>query len=96
MADYGCFPLWDLDGIGNINPDELSLSPSLRAALEAWMIVYDATLNWADPRASGFSSPLGKIWFDGRGVWLWYRLRRELGRNYRVLYFSECTQCLWG
>ena len=55
MADYECYPLWEGDGIGNVDPWSLDISSDLAAAITAWGDEYDATLNREDPAASGFA-----------------------------------------
>ncbi|HYV50050.1 MAG TPA: hypothetical protein VFA20_34580 [Myxococcaceae bacterium] len=91
MPDYDCHPLWETlpDGVRNVAPEELSLSPGLRQELRAWAARYDATLNRDDPSASGFKSAEDERDFEETGVRLWERLRQEMGARAEVSYFSQ-------
>jgi hypothetical protein len=90
MADYHCFPLWKACGeIGNINPDDLPLANDLREDLLAWATAYDKTLNQEYPPDSGFASPQEEEAFEVEGRRLWRELQTQLGRDYKVVYFSE-------
>ena len=31
MPDYYCWPLWDMDSVGNLGPNRLPITPELRA-----------------------------------------------------------------
>jgi len=86
MPDYGCFPLWEdsPEAAGNINPDTLSLSASLKSALADWAMQYDATLNSDDPLQSGFSSEAEEAAFEQAGQDLLAMLKNELGEEYEV------------
>ena len=86
MPDYGCFPLWEAspEATGNINPDTLPLSASLRSALADWAEQYDATLNADDPLQSGFSSAAEEAAFEQTGQSLLAMLQNELGQEYEV------------
>lgn len=44
-ADYGSYPLWGVDEIDNIAPDELPLSKETIQRLNSWQDTYDKTLN---------------------------------------------------
>ena len=87
MADYHCNPLWDATAgaIGNIDPDQLPLSKSLRQALRQWAEEYDETLNISDPASSGFSSIDAEIQFKKKGSELGEQLKKELGDSFRVI-----------
>ena len=94
MADYESFPLWDVDEVGNLNPDELPLSQETKERLERWADRYDATLNRQDPLASGFASPSEEAAFEEEGRALWKKLEEELGAEFRVLYYSQAESRL--
>lgn len=90
MADYQCFPLWKDGGeIGNVNPDDLSLSAELKAALRDWAGAYDKTLNKEYPPDSGFVSPAEEAAFEAEGRRLWKELQAQLGHEYKVVYYSS-------
>jgi hypothetical protein len=64
MADYGCFPLWWASGeVGNIDPNDLPLSPELRQLLADWARAFDQTLNQDYPPDSGFKSEVDEVEF---------------------------------
>ena len=77
MADYECWPLWDLDRPDNVDPGDLGLSPVLVRDLELWQDSFDATLNRDDPAQSGFASDEDRSAFEARGLDLLERLRSE-------------------
>lgn len=91
MADYDCFPIWDLGPSGprNVNPKELPLSQSLLGKLEAWAREYDKTLNRIDPGGSGFSTGDQHRRFVDDGRRLALELAQELGPHYEILYFDD-------
>lgn len=91
MADYGGTVLWGADPttIGPIAPETLPISKSLRLELQEWANVYDLTLNSEDPTASGFASAEAENHFEEQGRRLWQALKRELGEEYLVSYFSN-------
>lgn len=96
MADYGCWPLWGMDGddIGNIDPATLPLTPETRERLDRWAQSFDAMLDLDDPASSRFASPGDVARFEAEGRALWAALRLELGEGCEVHYFSESGQCL--
>ena len=87
MADYQCYPLWEASPgeVGNINPDSLSISASLRDQLMDWADVYDSTLNMEDPAISGFASVDALEAFEAQGMRLAEQMREELGPEFVVL-----------
>lgn len=91
MADYDCWPLWwtGEHDPGNIDPSTLPLSSQTLTRLERWSDAFDATLNRADPRASGFPSPAALEAFEQEGAELWLQLRAELALDYIVLYKTQ-------
>lgn len=93
MADYECWPLWwDGDGqVGNIAPSELGLSEGLSAALLAWALAYDATLNAKDPACSGFASYADWQRFEADGAQLAARVAAELGERATVRYHGPLS-----
>jgi hypothetical protein len=86
MADYQCWPLWEERSglIGNLNPADLRLSGTLRRRLDHWRETYDASLDPADPRLSGFADDEACDRFKREGRALGDALRRELGPDYGV------------
>jgi hypothetical protein len=77
MADYECYPLWEGDGPGNVDPSSLDISGDLAVAITAWGGEYDATLDRENPAASGFADqPAAEAWLR-RGAQLAARLRGE-------------------
>lgn len=87
MADYGCWPLWELssEAVGNIDPDDLPISPQLRHKLLEWARLYDETLKEDYPPDSGFKSPALELAFKQSGRELARRLQEELGPEYLVV-----------
>ncbi|MBB4017451.1 MULTISPECIES: hypothetical protein [Chelatococcus] len=88
MADYDCWPLWDLDEIRNVNPETLPLSATLKAALEAWAASYSETLDRDNPVESGFSSKAAAIAFNKEGRRLRDQLKVELP-SFQIVYFDN-------
>jgi hypothetical protein len=85
-ADYGSYPIWGVDEIDNIAPEELPLSQQTIDRLNAWQDAYDQTLNQDYPPLSDFSSPQVKRNFEREGINLWQKLRVELAPDYEVFY----------
>ena len=88
MADYECWPLWGaISGkYGDINPDDLPISSTLRISLIQWAADYDATLVRDDPKRSGFATPEAKTAFSDIGLRLRNELAAELGSAFQVTY----------
>jgi hypothetical protein len=86
MPDYGCFPLWEASpqAVGNINPDTLPISASLKSALADWAARYDATLDSNDPLQSGFPAEEDEISFEQTGRNILAMLQDELGSEFRI------------
>ena len=97
MADYECFPLWEIldDGVENINPDSLSIPCSLKKSLREWAKVYDSTLNKIDPVNSGFITKIAEIDFENEGMRLYQELQLHLGKKINVIYFSRMETKLY-
>lgn len=89
MADYQCWPLWDMSDPDNIEPAELPLSAETIERLLRWSQTFDAILNWDDPASSGFESEQSAAAFEQEGIGLWLQLRQELAPDYEVHYFSD-------
>ncbi len=90
MTDYGCYPLWWVDGdkAGPVEP-EIPLSEKTAARLQKWADSFDDGLNWDDPGNSPEPTPEELAAFEQEGVSLWKQLQEELAPNYEVAYFSE-------
>jgi hypothetical protein len=86
MADYQCHPLWDVspDNYGDIDPEILPISRTLKGELTKWARTYDATLNMADPAKSGFENKKAEANFKHQGQLLASRLQEELGTDFRI------------
>lgn len=91
MADYECFPLWDMgpSGPGNLDPRELPISRLLIERLEAWAGKYDETLDREDPSSSGFSTRNLHRSFVEEGRRLAVQLAQEVGDGCIVLYYDK-------
>ncbi len=85
-ADYGCYPIWGIDEIDNIAPEELPLSSYTIQRLNTWQEAYDKTLNQEYPPLSNFPNLQAEIDFEREGLMLWEQLRLELAPNYEVFY----------
>ncbi|WP_375327996.1 hypothetical protein [Microcystis sp. BLCC-F210] len=66
-ADYGSYPLWGVDEIDNIAPEELPLSQATIQRLNAWQDTYDKTLNQDYPPLSDFPNQQAEM--DFRLFW---------------------------
>jgi hypothetical protein len=86
MADYQCFPLWEASPgvVGNIDPQDLPISSSLKQRLMAWAAKFDVTLNMNDPASSGFESEQAANEFRQEGDALAQSLQEALGAAYVV------------
>ncbi|MGB5595535.1 MAG: hypothetical protein WBM32_18565 [Crocosphaera sp.] len=85
-ADYGSYPIWVVDEIDNIAPEELPLSQPTIQRLNAWQDTYDQTLNQDYPPLSAFPNQQAEIDFNQEGIRLWEQLRLELSPDYEVFY----------
>lgn len=87
MADYQCFPLWEASPgkFGNIDPNSLPISESLRDQLIGWADAYDRTLNIENPIASGFANVDAIENFNTQGIELASSLQKELGSEFLVI-----------
>lgn len=95
MPDYFCYPLWDVDDPGNIDPATLPLSDALRARLNTWAETFDRILDIDDPASSpGFASDAAEREFDDDGRRLWHDVAAELGPGYSVSYYSIASSKL--
>jgi hypothetical protein len=92
LADYDSWALWVSapPAIGNVDPADpvLGLSPALVRELNRWADDYTATLNRADPMASGFGSEAAEQAFAARGRHLAEAVRAEVGPAWRVTYYD--------
>ncbi len=94
MADYQCYPLWDIEKVGNIDPDKLPISIVLKKYLNLWAECYDENLVLEEPRLSGFKNEIEALAFEAQGQFLWRQLQKELGNTYKVFYFNHLTSQL--
>jgi hypothetical protein len=92
MADFDCYPLWDMDDGGDIDPTDLPLSEATIERLLNWQKIYDGIIDWDDPASAGFASLKEEIAFERKGISLWCQLKRELGDDYQVFYKSQLHQ----
>jgi hypothetical protein len=87
--DHGCSPLWVYDAHGfvdNPDPDELPVTPDLKAALERWSAAYEGTSDVEDPLNSGFTTPAEEEAFEAEGRRLCTELQAQLGPEFTVSY----------
>ena len=87
-AEFGAWPLWDMDDPDNIDPVELPLSKETVERLYHWQASLDATLNQAYPPLSQFPSEAAAETFRQEGLSLWKQLYDELGPDYEVYYLG--------
>lgn len=93
MADFGCFPLWQSGGEGDLNPAELGLPDELRARLLDWAQAFDSALDMKNapaplPMRAAFLQDREDGWhsFEREGHTLWRLLqaaRPDLHVTYR-------------
>ena len=93
MPDYDCWPIWDMDEPGNVDPETLSLPSELIDALNQWQATYDATLVRDDPRRSGFPSDRALEDFTDEGRGLAERLQKALP-GCEIWYFDSQRDAL--
>ncbi len=92
MADFDCYPLWDMDDVGDIDPTELPLTEATIGRLLNWQKTYDGIIDWDDPASAAFASEQEKIAFEREGISLWQKVQKELGDDYQVFYKSQLQQ----
>jgi len=92
MADFDCYPLWDMDDGGDIDPTDLPLSEGTIERLFNWQNIYDGIIDWDDPASAGFASEKEKMVFEREGISLWKKIQKELGDEYEIVYFSQLLQ----
>ena len=92
MPDYSCYPLWDRDDGGDIEPWELPLREATIERLLNWQKIYEGIIDWDDPASAGFASAQEEIAFEREGISLWKQLQKELGNEYEIVYFSQLLQ----
>ena len=91
MVDYDCYPLWeyeDTELIDNPHPANFSLSEETVTRLMNWQKNYDKTMDWANPNAAGFPDREQEKAFEQEGISLWHQLRKELDKDYEIIYYS--------
>lgn len=86
MADYHCYPIWNMSPgeYADMAPCELSISKELQERLLKWAGTYDETLDVDYPPNSGFKSEELEREFKLEGERLVISLRRELGPEFSV------------
>ena len=89
MPDYGCYPIWGVDEIGNIAPEKLPLKADTISRLNAWARLFDDGLDWSDPGGESLWSEEDAQLFEQEGINLWHQLRRELSPKYEVYFSSQ-------
>jgi hypothetical protein len=94
MADYQCYPLWNVEEVGNIDPNKLPISTVLKKHLNSWAECYDETLVIEEPKLSGFNNEKEALAFEEQGRFLWQQLQKELGNQYEIFYFSHLASQL--
>jgi hypothetical protein len=87
-AEFGAWPLWDMDDPDNLDPAELPLSKETIDRLYRWSESLDAILNQDYPPLSKFPSEEAAEAFRQEGFSLWKQLHAELGSDYEVYYFA--------
>lgn len=88
-ADYGCWPIWAVDEIDNIDPADLPLNSATIKRLNSWQDTYDQTLNQEYPPLSAFPNQEAEISFKQEGFELWQQLKAELTPDYEVFYQTD-------
>lgn len=86
MSDYGCWPLWWMNGDGDIDPHSLPLTSETIKRLIHWSDTFDSILNQDDPASSAWPSKEAYEAFKDEGYRLWLILCRELADIYIVVY----------
>jgi hypothetical protein len=89
MAGYNYFPLWDMDEADNLEPEDVSISPTTVERLYSWAKGYDNIINWNEPQEAAFKNASEQEAFEQEGLKLWHQLQLELSPHYQVYYFSE-------
>jgi hypothetical protein len=84
MADCECFPLWEVEAVGNIDPAILPITKGLQAELLQWARRFDDGLSWSDP-ARTVVSPEDQAAFEMEGRRLADQLRAELGPEWTII-----------
>lgn len=79
MPDYECWPLWDMDNLGDIDPKELLITETLQEKIENWAKKFDSILDWDDPgNSGGFVTEDEEKLFAEEGWVILEELRKEL------------------
>ncbi|MGX9565523.1 hypothetical protein [Pseudomonas viciae] len=87
MADYQCFPVWNMlpGDYRDMDPCELPISKELQVRILKWAAIYDETLDADYPPSSGFKSEELEREFRREGERLVMMLREELGADFSVV-----------
>ena len=89
MPDYNCYPIWDMDEVDNINPQDLPLKTETIHRLNAWADLFECGLDWHDPGGKSLWSEEDTNLYQQEGLSLWHQLHQELTPEYKVYYFSD-------
>jgi hypothetical protein len=84
--DWGSYPTWEVDDVGDFDPEDLPLSRETLDRLKAWQASFNSILNWDDPMSTPPTEPEVEEAFQQEGLSLWKQLRHELGSEYEVFY----------
>lgn len=91
MLEYQAYPLWVIhdDGLENIEPHSLNISPSLADKIEQWGDRFEETYIPDDPGSSGFKNADEEKKFIAEGINLLAELKSECLGRYTVEYHTN-------
>lgn len=89
--DYFCSPIWHDDGettgeFGDVNLNDLPISPELRSRIDDWSAWFDKDLNMSDPGNSKGMDDAEMRDFLATGRELFENLSKELGPKFLLRY----------
>lgn len=87
FPDFFCYSLWrvyDDGSVDNISPDDIPISYKLKLDIALWEKEYDSIFNADYPVESKFNSKQEEYEFFKKGYELYYRLLRELPKEYNI------------
>lgn len=86
QADYDCPPIWSVDEVDYLDPQDLDLSSALRERIKAWAERYDQNYA-ADSSKIGFPTERARAEFHEAGRQLSQEMQAELAaKGYQVEY----------